>query len=178
LCENLSECTLKRVYTDDFSMTSTAQPTGTLFVVATPIGNMADLTPRAIETFRNTSLIACEDTRETARLLATHDIGTRTIAYHAQSAKRVEDDLLAQLMSGSQITLVCDRGTPGISDPGSRLVRRAAEAGITIVPIPGATALITALQAAGVDTSSFWFRGFIPHKKRQANVSPNNTRAS
>lgn len=146
-------------------MTSTAHATGTLFVVATPIGNIADLSPRALTVCTEADVIACEDTRETARLLADHAINTPRIAYHAQSPDRVEDELMQRLERGENVALVSDRGTPGISDPGARLVRRAAEAGIRVVPIPGATAVIAALQAGGVDTSTFWFRGFIPHKK-------------
>lgn len=146
-------------------MTSIAQSNGTLSVVATPIGNIADLTPRAVSVCADADVIACEDTRETARLLADHAIDTPLVAYHAQSPDRVEDELMERLERGESVALVSDRGTPGISDPGARLVRRAAEAGVLVVPVPGATAVITALQAGGVDTSSFWFRGFIPHKK-------------
>lgn len=138
---------------------------GSLFIVATPIGHMADMTERAREVLAAVDLVACEDTRETQKLLKHYSIQAKCVAYHAQSSERAEQELLNALAGGQDVALLSDRGTPGISDPGSRLVRRAVEAGLTVVPIPGATAVITALQAAGVDTSEFWFRGFIPHKK-------------
>lgn len=140
---------------------------GTLYTVATPIGNMEDMTYRAVRILGEVDIIACEDTRETGKLLAEFEIAAngRLLSYHAQSADSREDELMAALKEGKQVALLSDRGTPGISDPGSRLITRAAAAGLQIVPIPGATALITALQAAGVDTNSFEYLGFVPHKK-------------
>lgn len=138
---------------------------GSLFIVATPIGHMGDMTERAREMLAAVDVVACEDTRETQKLLKHYSIEAKCVAYHAQSSDRAERELLKALAGGQDVALVSDRGTPGISDPGGRLVRRAVEEGFTVVPIPGATAVISALQAAGVDTSGFWFRGFIPHKK-------------
>lgn len=139
--------------------------TGTLYIVATPIGNRTDITYRAVEVLGMVDLIACEDTRETQKILEMYTLSTPTISYHAQSAPSREDELLQHLAEGKNLALVSDRGTPGISDPGSRLIRRAIEAGCTVVPIPGASALITGLQASGADTTAFTFLGFIPHKK-------------
>ncbi len=138
----------------------------TLYTVATPIGNMEDMSFRAVRILNGVDLIACEDTRETAKLLQQYYIGEKEmVSYHAQSKDSREDEILQRLRDGASVALISDRGTPGISDPGSRLIRRAVEAGITVVPIPGPTALITALQAGGVDTSSFLYLGFMPHKK-------------
>lgn len=139
---------------------------GTLYVVATPIGNAQDITIRAIEILSAVDVVACEDTRETGNLLGMHSIEAKKLtAYHAHSSQHVEDSLLEELQGGATVALVTDRGTPLISDPGLRLVRRAIDEGITVVPIPGASAVIACLSAAGVATQSFWFRGFIPHKK-------------
>lgn len=136
-----------------------------LYVVATPIGHLDDMTLRAIETLKTVEYIACEDTRETKKLLDHFGIQTRCVSYHAQSLDAVEDRILADLQAGKQIALVSDRGTPGISDPGQRLIARTVEAGIRAVPIPGASALISALQASGASTQSFLFLGYLPHKK-------------
>lgn len=138
---------------------------GTLYTVATPIGNLADITYRAIEVLRTVDSILCEDTRVTKRLLDHYQITTPTRSYHQHSSPAVDRILLQQLLAGKQIALVTDAGTPGISDPGNRLVTAAIAAGIIVVPIPGPSAVITALQAAGVATSQFMFYGFLPHKK-------------
>ena len=140
---------------------------GTLYTVATPIGNLEDITYRAVRILKEADIIACEDTREAGKLLAELEIPAdgRLTSYHAQSADSREDQLMNALAEGKQVALMSDRGTPGISDPGSRLITRAVEAGVRVVPIPGATAVITALQAAGVSTNSFEYMGFIPHKK-------------
>lgn len=140
---------------------------GILYTVATPIGNLEDITYRAVRMLREADIIACEDTREAGKLLAELEIEAngRLTSYHAQSADSREDQLMDALAAGKSVALMSDRGTPGISDPGSRLITRAVEAGIQVVPIPGATAVIAALQAAGVSTSSFEYLGFIPHKK-------------
>lgn len=140
--------------------------TGTLYTIATPIGNLEDITYRAVRVLSELSLLACEDTRETRKILEHYDItGPTLVSYHAQSLQRVEDDLIRQLHEGAQIGLVSDRGTPGISDPGGRLIARCVAEGIAVVPIPGASAVITALQASGMDTSRFEYLGFLPHKK-------------
>lgn len=139
---------------------------GTVYIVATPIGNLDDMSFRAVQVLSQVDVIACEDTRETQKLLESADISRKKLmSYHGQSSKRREDEIMELLHNGQNVGLVSDRGTPGISDPGVRLVRRAIDAGMKIVPIPGASAVITALSASGADTKSFWYRGFIPHKK-------------
>lgn len=139
---------------------------GTLYVIATPIGNLRDITLRALDILKTVDLLAAEDTREASTLLREYDIRVpELIAYHAQSSQHSEDVIIRGLQSGKSVALISDRGTPGISDPGTRLIRAAIEHHIPVVPIPGASAVITALQASGVDTSEFIYLGFIPHKK-------------
>lgn len=140
---------------------------GTLYVVATPIGHLDDMTYRAVQILGSVDQIACEDTRETKKLLDHFEIidGAITTSYHAQSSSKTEDELIHLLSEGKNVALVSDRGTPGISDPGGRLIARAVSDNFSVVPIPGASALITALQAAGVPTNHFLFLGFFPHKK-------------
>jgi len=135
---------------------------GTLFVVATPIGNLEDLTFRAVRALREAGLIAAEDTRRTATLLARHDIRTPTTSFHEHNERQKIPMLLDKLGTGQQIALVSDAGTPGVSDPGFRLVRAAVEAGIAIEVVPGPSAVIAALVASGFPTSSFTFLGFPP----------------
>ncbi len=140
---------------------------GTLYVVATPIGNLNDVTLRAMEVLRLVPLIAAEDTRHTQRLLDRHGIGTRTTSYHAQSGTRRTHALLAHLRGGEDLALVTDAGTPGVSDPGGELVAAwAAEAG-TIVPIPGASAVLAAVVASGVVGPRWSFEGFLPRSGRE-----------
>ncbi|MGE5541252.1 MAG: 16S rRNA (cytidine(1402)-2'-O)-methyltransferase [Bacillota bacterium] len=141
---------------------------GTLSVVATPIGNLGDITLRAIETLRDADAIACEDTRVTAKLLARLDIQKPLLIYHAQSGKLAADRILTQLAEGKRIALVTDAGTPGISDPGSELVAQVKERlgnEVRIEAIPGPSALTAALSIAGIPTHEFTFVGFLPHKK-------------
>ncbi|MBI4407183.1 MAG: 16S rRNA (cytidine(1402)-2'-O)-methyltransferase [Candidatus Kerfeldbacteria bacterium] len=138
---------------------------GTLYTIATPIGNLEDITLRAIRLLQEVSLILCEDTRVTKRLLNHYQITTPTRPYHQHSSQQTEAWVMSQLQAGQNIALVSDAGTPTISDPGARLVSAVIAAGGTVTPIPGPSALITALQAAGVDTSQFTFYGFLPHKK-------------
>ncbi len=141
---------------------------GTLSVVATPIGNLGDITLRAIDTLREADAIACEDTRVTAKLLARLDISKPLLVYHAQSGKLAADRILTQLAEGKRIALVTDAGTPGISDPGSELVAEVkARLGseVRIEAIPGPSALTAALSIAGIPTHEFVFVGFLPHKK-------------
>lgn len=138
---------------------------GTLYSIATPIGHLEDISYRAINILQSVDAIACEDTRETKKLLSHYDISAPLYSYHAQSSLHREKELLDLLSSGKTLALVSDRGTPGISDPGRRLIQKAIEQQIPVVPIPGASAVLTALQASGAQTASFWFRGFIPHKK-------------
>ncbi len=138
---------------------------GGLYVVATPIGHMEDITLRAIRTLRQVDLIAAEDTRHTRRLLAAHDIRNQLISYHEHNEQQRTADLIQRLESGAAIALVSDAGTPTVSDPGYRLVEAAAARGIPIVPIPGVSAAMAALSAAGLPTDSFTFVGFPARKK-------------
>ena len=136
----------------------------TLYLVATPIGNLGDMSLRAIETLRTVDLIASEDTRKTGMLLAKFEIKKPQIAFQEHNEQRVGEKLAALLISGQSVALVTDAGTPGISDPGFTLVRRALEANIEISMVPGPTALIMALVLSGLPVHSFTFRGFPPRK--------------
>jgi 16S rRNA (cytidine1402-2'-O)-methyltransferase len=140
---------------------------GRLFVVATPIGNLADVTLRALEVLREVPLIAAEDTRLTRRLLDRHGVETRTISYHARSGQRRLDELLGHLRGGADIALVTDAGTPGVSDPGAELVAAWAAQGGTVVPIPGASAVLAAIVASGVAGPRWSFEGFLPRSGRE-----------
>ncbi len=133
-------------------------------MVATPIGNLADLSFRAVEVLRAVGWIACEDTRQTRKLLAHYGIEARTVSYHEHNEAERSQELLARLEQGESVALVSDAGTPLVSDPGFRLVRKAAEAGIRITPVPGPSAVMAALSAAGLETDSFYFGGFLPRK--------------
>jgi 16S rRNA (cytidine1402-2'-O)-methyltransferase len=135
---------------------------GTLYLVATPIGNLADITQRALQILNDVDLIACEDTRHTHKLLNHYGLSTKTISYHEHNEQKRATELIDRLKQGTNIAVVSDAGTPSISDPGFRLVRAAIENDITIVPIPGPSALITALIAAGLPTDEFFFAGFLP----------------
>lgn len=137
---------------------------GKLWVVATPIGNLDDLSPRAQSILRDVDLIAAEDTRHTTTLLRHFNIGTRCVALHEHNEREISDDLVAQLRSGKRIALVSDAGTPLVSDPGFRLVRAAREADIDVSPIPGACAAIAALCVAGLPSDRFIFEGFLAPK--------------
>ena len=146
-------------------------PPGILYVVATPIGNLADATPRALETLRRADLVACEDTRTTRTLLARHGIERTTLALHAHNERAATGKLLAELQAGRSVALVSDAGTPGVSDPGALLVEAAHRAGIRVVPIPGPSAAVAAYSAAGFAADRFLFVGFLPAKasaRRQA----------
>jgi 16S rRNA (cytidine1402-2'-O)-methyltransferase len=135
---------------------------GTLYLVATPIGNLADITQRALQVLRDVAVIACEDTRHTRKLLQHYAIDTKTISYHEHNEKQRAAELIERLQQGSDVAVVSDAGTPAISDPGFRLVRAAIESGINVVPVPGPSALIAALIAAGLPTDEFFFGGFLP----------------
>ncbi|MBM4443193.1 MAG: 16S rRNA (cytidine(1402)-2'-O)-methyltransferase [Candidatus Rokubacteria bacterium] len=137
---------------------------GTLYVVATPIGNLEDVTARALRILREVDVVACEDTRRTRQLLTHFDIHTPTVSYYEHNKLARGPQLLRQLADGKSIALVSDAGTPGISDPGVLLVREARAAGVTVVPIPGASAVVTALSAAGLPADRFVFDGFLPVK--------------
>jgi 16S rRNA (cytidine1402-2'-O)-methyltransferase len=138
---------------------------GLLSIVATPIGNLRDITLRALDTLKSAHLICCEDTRHAAKLLNAHGITTRTTSYHEHNAEKQWPMLLARLHAGEHIALISDAGTPLISDPGYRLVKEARAAGIRVEPIPGVSAAITALCAAGLPTDQFHFCGFLPPKQ-------------
>jgi 16S rRNA (cytidine1402-2'-O)-methyltransferase len=140
---------------------------GTLYVVATPIGNLGDMTLRAIDVLRAVPLVAAEDTRMTRRLWARFEIDTRLVSYHAQSDPTRERELLEHLGSGKDLALVTDAGTPLISDPGAELVTRWAERGGTVVPIPGASAVLAALVASGLPAARWTFEGFLPRRGRE-----------
>jgi 16S rRNA (cytidine1402-2'-O)-methyltransferase len=135
---------------------------GTLYLVATPIGNLADITHRALQVLNDVDLIACEDTRHTHKLLNHYGLSTKTLSYHEHNEQQRATELIDRLKRGTNIAVVSDAGTPSISDPGFRLVRAAIENDIPIVPIPGPSALITALIAAGLPTDEFFFAGFLP----------------
>jgi len=140
---------------------------GILYVVATPIGNLGDVTLRAIETLRAVPLIAAEDTRIARRLLARHEIKSRLVSYHAQSGKARLDELLAHLRAGSDLALVTDAGTPAVSDPGDELVAAWAADGGRVVPIPGPSAVLAALAATAVAGPRWSFEGFLPRTGRE-----------
>lgn len=146
---------------------------GTLYLVATPIGNLADITHRALQVLSDVDLIACEDTRHTHKLLNHYGITTKTISYHEHNEQQRAAELIDRLKQGTSIAVVSDAGTPSISDPGFRLVRAAIENEIVVVPIPGPSALITALIAAGLPTDEFFFAGFLPPRTnaRRARLS-------
>jgi len=140
---------------------------GMLYVVATPIGNLEDITLRALRILKEVDLIAAEDTRHTKQLLNHFDIHTPLISYYREKEAERSEELVQKLLAGETIALVSDAGTPGISDPGAVLVKKAREAGVTIVPLPGPSALTAALSAAGIVDGTFLFLGFPPAKKGQ-----------
>ena len=138
---------------------------GILYIVATPIGNLQDITLRALETLKNVDFIACEDTRVTSKLLNHYSIKKPLISYHQHSELKKIDFIVDKLKEGSNIALVTDAGTPGISDPGNILVAEAVKNNIEIHPIPGSSALASIISIAGIDLQKFLFFGFPPHKK-------------
>lgn len=138
---------------------------GTLYIVATPIGNLGDMTLRAIETLKNVDVVLSEDTRVTGNLLKHFDIKKPLISFHEHTERDKALRLVERLEKGESMALVTDAGTPGISDPGNVLVSLAAEKGIRTVPIPGASALGAIISVAGIDMQEFVFKGFPPHKK-------------
>jgi 16S rRNA (cytidine1402-2'-O)-methyltransferase len=137
-------------------------PGGTLYIVSTPIGNLGDVTLRALEVLKTVPLIAAEDTRVAHRLLSRYDIPTRTTSYHARSPAARRDELLEHLRSGSDLAIVTDAGTPGVSDPGDDLVARWAAEGGTVVAIPGASAVLAAVVTSGIAGPRWSFEGFLP----------------
>jgi 16S rRNA (cytidine1402-2'-O)-methyltransferase len=141
---------------------------GTLYVVATPIGNLADSSPRSIEVLRAADIIACEDTRTSRTLLAHHGIGARAVTLHAHNEREAGEKLLRALREGSDVALVSDAGTPAISDPGALLVAAAHREGLRVVPVPGANAAIAAYSASGFASESFQFVGFLASRKKNS----------
>ncbi|MBC7002464.1 16S rRNA (cytidine(1402)-2'-O)-methyltransferase [Photobacterium sp. BZF1] len=138
----------------------------TLYIVPTPIGNLADITQRALDVLANVDLIAAEDTRHTSRLLTHFSISTRTFALHDHNEQQKADYLIEKLQAGTSIALVSDAGTPLISDPGYHLVNRCRQAGVKVVPLPGPCAVVTALSGAGLPSDRFSFEGFLPPKSK------------
>ena len=140
---------------------------GTLYIVATPIGNLEDITFRAVRMLGEVDLIACEDTRQTHKLLERYRITKPLVSYHEHNEEARSAHLLRELQAGKNVALVSDAGTPLIADPGYRLVERARDLGIAVTPIPGSSALVAALSASGLPTDSFSFHGFLPAKSGQ-----------
>ena len=142
-------------------------PTASLYIVATPIGNVTDISLRALHLLALADAVACEDTRNTGHLLSRFGINKPLIAAHQHNEREVADKLIARLLAGERIALVSDAGTPGVSDPGARIVDAVRAAGLRVVPLPGASAAITALSASGLVNDQFYFVGFLPAKAKQ-----------
>jgi len=143
------------------------QTQGALYIVATPIGNLEDITHRAVRILREVSLIACEDTRQTRKLLDHYGIATPTVSYHEHNEAARAEELVHKVEQGASVAQVSDAGMPGISDPGYRVIKLAIERGIAVVPIPGPSALTAALVGSGLPIEAFEFRGFLPAKSGQ-----------
>ncbi len=144
-----------------------AYPTATLYVLATPIGNVADITLRALHVLSIVDAVACEDTRNTGHLLSRFGLNKPLLSAHQHNEREVADKLVARLLAGERIALVSDAGTPAVSDPGARIVDAVRAAGLRVVPLPGASAAVTALSASGLVNDQFYFVGFLPAKARQ-----------
>ena len=143
---------------------------GILYIVATPIGNLNDITNRAIEILNKVDICAAEDTRKSIKLFNAHNINTKLTSYHKFSESNKTISLIKELLRGKDVAIISDAGTPLISDPGKYLVNEAIEQGIKIVPIPGATSVITALSVSGFDIDNFKYFGFLPRKKNERKV--------
>ena len=151
--------------------------TGTLYLVATPIGNLEDITERALRVLAEVDLIACEDTRHTRVLLQHYGIKTKMLSYHEHNERERAAELSALLETGASVAVVADAGTPGISDPGFRLVNDALKRGVRVVPVPGPTAFVAALIASGLPTDEFFFGGFLPARATQRRARLTKARA-
>ena len=143
---------------------------GKLYLCATPIGNLSDMTPRAVETLKNVDLIAAEDTRNSIKLLNHFDIHTPMTSYHEFNRFDKADELVRQLLEGKNVACITDAGMPGISDPGEVLVQKCVEAGIEVTVLPGASAVVSALAVSGLPTGRFRFEGFLPREKKETQV--------
>jgi 16S rRNA (cytidine1402-2'-O)-methyltransferase len=150
---------------EHLSKSAPLDPGPTLYLVATPIGNLEDITLRALRILKGVELIACEDTRQTQKLLNHYGITTKTVSYHEHNEMTKAAELVVDLEGGARIALVTDAGMPGISDPGFRLITLAIRHGVPVVPIPGSSAFLAALVASGLPTDSFRFSGFLPSKR-------------
>jgi len=138
---------------------------GTLYLVATPIGNLKDISQRALETLETADLIACEDTRHSAKLLNAYGISKKLVSYHDHNENSRSEELIDRLLQGESVALVSDAGTPAVSDPGYKIVRRARQHGVSVVPIPGPVAFVNAAVISGIPTDTLFFGGFLPSRK-------------
>lgn len=152
-------------------------PLSALYVLATPIGNVGDITLRALHVLSIVDAVACEDTRNTGHLLARYGLSKNLIAAHQHNEREVADKLIARLRAGERIALVCDAGTPAISDPGARIIDAVRAAGLRVMPLPGASAAVTALSAGGLVHDRFYFVGFLPAKAGQRDTALSSLRA-
>jgi 16S rRNA (cytidine1402-2'-O)-methyltransferase len=157
-------------------MTDAARPA--LYLVATPIGNLEDITLRALRVLKEVDVIACEDTRQTQKLLNHYNIATRTTSYHEHNEMTKSAELVKEMQEGASVALVTDAGMPGISDPGYRLITLAIRHHVPVVPVPGATAFLAALVASGLPTDSFRFSGFLPAKRGERRTVLETVRSS
>jgi 16S rRNA (cytidine1402-2'-O)-methyltransferase len=167
-CLTMPRMSGRHINAADASVTDAARVAadgGTLYIVATPIGNLEDITRRALRVLSEVDIIACEDTRHTRTLLNHFGIKTKTVSYHEHNEHERTDELVERLAAGANIALVSDAGTPAINDPGFRLVRAAIERGLKVVSVPGATAFVAALVASGLPTDEFYFAGFLPPRE-------------
>jgi 16S rRNA (cytidine1402-2'-O)-methyltransferase len=158
-----------------------SETAGTLYLVATPIGNLEDVTRRALRVLAEADVVACEDTRRTRSLLEHFQIRARTVSYHEHNERERAEELARMIEAGSAVALVSDAGTPGVNDPGYRLVRACAERGLRVVPVPGPTAFVAAVTASGLPTDEFYFGGFLParpHARREKLASVKALRAT
>jgi len=142
-------------------------PTATLYIVATPIGNVTDITLRALHLLAIADVVACEDTRKTGALLTRFGLSKPMLAAHQHNEREVAEKLISRLLAGERVALVSDAGTPGVSDPGARIVDAVRAAGLRVLPLPGASAAVTALSASGLVNDQFYFVGFLPAKAKQ-----------
>jgi 16S rRNA (cytidine1402-2'-O)-methyltransferase len=157
-------------------MTDAAKPA--LYLVATPIGNLEDITLRALRILKEVDVIACEDTRQTQKLLNHYAITTRTTSYHEHNEGERSVELVKKMRDGTSVALVTDAGMPGISDPGYRLITLAIQHGLSVVPVPGASAFLSALVASGLPTDSFRFNGFLPTKRGERRTALEQIKSS